>query len=768
MLSAEFESDVRLLRWAQNQTAHPGNGAPLNLDSFMKGLNDQLDVERGRMSSLLGLPPDTKPATLAALVPEFVPEKGSPSAGLPALADKLISDIRARQIDSIRRTLFENGLPQGFGSDDDLMSQIKANTIADRMSYKGFTPVATAGMFRGTLVTGGFLEAPDPRDIERALENVMSDVLRKQLESDGRLHELALRLNQLMSQVQDGGNELEAQRRAIEAAEGDLKARTALATDAQGNLSSDPQTRAAVIAAQQRLLDAWSLFGRTMVDTKSAFITLVTELHALGQSSAGALKPFESPLQRAPRALRQDPRSQLVDYWTERMADPAFADAQDALLAKTGAAAPADARERIRAAADLYRSALKDGDAVRDGDFAGPEKLDLLTRNDAEGKRLLLRAEIERAISRLGALDPRSSPAAADIVAFFRADAEKSADDGTADRAQKRAVAEALRRTFLGATQPTPGVEAAFDRLEKLEKALDEKKEDLLTNYLSKAGDDPKDFVLKDLTLDAYLKAQSAFDAELAKTLESPEFAKDPGMARLLDGLYDVRASLDRAVDQAQSGRGMAALDALIMLEETRLRAARWSGRPPMEIDRVAEALQNLRDMRSVWADKTQDAGLEPVYALTRLGLNGERTWTVDQWLTKSEVEDQPEPRRRRFIAPPAGEVAIVPARREILHRQQLEASGRALRADRRRGRGERGARRRDEGRQRQRDGRRPRRAHEGLGLRGRRRTGRPGASARERRTELLGRLRRRGRQAQPLRAGPPVLLRARTPSAAR
>ena len=53
----------------------------------------------------------------------------------------------------------------------------------------------------------------------------MSDVLRKQLESDGRMKELSLHLNQLMTSVQDGEKELEARRGQIDAAEGGPAAR---------------------------------------------------------------------------------------------------------------------------------------------------------------------------------------------------------------------------------------------------------------------------------------------------------------------------------------------------------------------------------------------------------------------------------------------------------------------------------------------------------------------------------------------------------------
>ena len=70
-----------------------------------------------------------------------------------------------------------------------------------------------------------------------------------------------------------------------------------------------------------------------------------------------------------------------------------------------------------------------------------------------------------------------------------------------------------------------------------------------------------------------------------------------------------------KAAPAAQYGRGMAAIDALITLGETRLRAARWSGAPPIEIDRVAEELQTLRAERERWTHRQPD--LEPVYAVT-------------------------------------------------------------------------------------------------------------------------------------------------------
>ncbi|MEK7382658.1 MAG: hypothetical protein AAB262_05155, partial [Elusimicrobiota bacterium] len=572
--------------------------------------------------ALLGLPAATTLEDLARLVPEDDAAASGPSD----LSGRLIAEIRKRQIDSIRRILFEGGLPTGLGSEDGLMEQIKANTIAERMSYKGFTPVLAGGLFRGQSIYGGFLEAPDPREIERGLENVMSDVLRKDLEAGGRMKELSLHLQRLMLTVQDGAKELEARRRQVEAAEGDLRARAALA--------GEPGGMAEMRASQERLMRAWADFSASMVRTKSAFITLVSELKALGEGETGTLRPYQPPASREVRVVRRDASAELLDFWTERLADPGFEAASDALLARTGASVTPEARGRLSEAARSYRDALTVAQGVRTNTFADAERLSLLMRNDVEGKRLALRAAIVVALGGLGTLDPHTGPAAGEILAFFRAEAEKAAEAGTIDRAQKRAIAAQLRETFWRAMSSMPRVEAAFVRLEAQEKALDTAREALLADYLSNAGDNATRFILKDMRLDAYLKAQKSFDAELVKMLESPEFAKDPALARVLDGLHEVRASFERASSAAKYGRGMAALDALIMLEQTRLRGARWAGRPPTEVDRAAEALQTLNSTRERWTNGRTE--LQPIYAVTLM--QGEtHTWSVDKWLTAAE-----------------------------------------------------------------------------------------------------------------------------------
>ncbi|MCR4294752.1 MAG: hypothetical protein NUW21_04410, partial [Elusimicrobia bacterium] len=288
-------------------------------------LMTRLQAQRQQFVARLGLPPATKLDDLLRLVPDDAVAVGD----LRDLAGRLIGDIRLRQIDSIRRTLFDGGTPASWGNEDGIMGQIKAHTIAERMSYKGFTPVATFGYFRGTPIAGGFIEAPDPREIEAGLEKVMGEVLRKEMQSSGRLQELTLRLHSLMIRVEDGAKGLEARRKLIESAEGALRARA----ETSGVGSAEYK------AAQDSLVTAWNGFARAMTTTKADFITLVTELEALGEGSAGSLRPFRAPdVPETPLSARPDEKSQLLDYWAGRYADPSFEAAATALFSRMGTA----------------------------------------------------------------------------------------------------------------------------------------------------------------------------------------------------------------------------------------------------------------------------------------------------------------------------------------------------------------------------------------------------------------------------------------------
>ncbi len=616
ILAAQFESDARLLRWLRADGAGAG-------DPRVGDLTARLEASRDQLVALLGLDPATP---LEALV-RLVPEEATPAADLRDLSGRLIADIRERQLDTVRRNLFDGGLPASLGDEDAIMGQIRADTIAQRMSYKGFTPVAAFGVFRGRAIGSGFIEAPDPREIERGLENVMTDVLRRELQSTGRLQELTLRLHALMARVQDGGRQLEAQRRLIEAAESDLRARTALATTPAGVAEMD--------AARQRLVDAWLEFSRQMVDTRSSFITLVTELEALGVTGSN-LRPFTPP-QEAERALTPRPGTREAAHHAVQHLDPGFAAQSDALIERLGVGVPPTSPARLERAARALRTAQADAAAVELAAYSDAERADLLMRNDLEGKRLAVRAALAEIVGALGRFDARSNPASAELLGLLRARAVAVADGAAGDREARMAVVDRMRDEFWQRQDLDPAVGGAFARLEAKSRALEAARRALLAEYLTESGDDPTRFIIRDVTLDAFLRAQRALDDELVLTLESPAVAGSPAAVRTLDALYGVSATLERSYDRAKYGRGLDALDALISLEEARLRAARFNNRPPAEIDAAAEALQILRQTRERWLNGRNE--LQPVYALTRVDDRGRRTWTVDQWLTPDEFE---------------------------------------------------------------------------------------------------------------------------------
>jgi len=629
MLATQFEADVRLWRWAQERLSHPDGNGQGDFARFSGELRQRLMAESDEMAALLGLDARLEPEALLGRLVALVPESPSGARELGAVGEEFLSDVRKLAVEHVRRSIFDNGsLPAGLGSEDNLMGQLRADTIAQRMSYKGFTPVAAFGVFRGQSVGGAFLEAPDPQSIERGLTNVLSDALRKELESNGRLRELSARLSELMNRVKDGSRLIEARSRQIEAAQAEYRALLGLARDAAGLQEAR--------LAQERLVSAWLEFSRGLTETKAAFIELVCELEALGQGRSTVLRPAAATLPIDASQPRQNPRAELLEYWSRRMQEPGFVSGLDSILSQLGPGVTAEMRERLRGKAGLYQNAVRDGEAVLLRDFTAAERIDLLTRNDKEGKRLAVRSELAGLLDVLGRLDPHSNPAWARLLGFLRADIEEQSRQSGSERVREFETIAAMRAAYWHAVPAPVRIDGAFQRLENLHRDLKEAKQSLLESYLSDLHADPGDFVLKDVLLDKYLKAEIAFDAELVKIFKSPEVRQDRSYAQGLDGLYNMRRSLQRSWDAGRFGRGLRAVDALIMLEESRLAAERWRGASPEELGRTGLALQNLRELKARWLSGA--SGSPALHAVTKVGPDGRRLWTLDGWLTKDEV----------------------------------------------------------------------------------------------------------------------------------
>ena len=623
ILAGDFEANVHMLRWARGKTASPDGQFQGKLDEFIRRKDLQIKQARNQIVAMLGLDPRTSPEDLIALVPRH------PSGALDpdVIAKSFLEKVRQAPLEQIRKTVFESGLPGSLRDEDDLIHQITADMLAESFSFKGVNYVGSAGLFRGKMIAGGFAEAPDPSAIENGLEKVISRTLRSQLEKLGAQQELSLNLHSLFAKVQDGMILLEAKRKAIEALEEEYRA-------LMGQAKSDAQITEAD-AARERVVKAWLDFAEQITQTKSEFVALRGELEALELSSDVPLRAAGSEFEDMPR-LKHDPKEELLTYWTDRFLDDDFKSRQAAILDKLGAGVSPELKAKIAEKAHYFRMARRNADAVLHKDFAPGEKFEWLSRNDFQGKREALRAQLAELLKGLGTLE-KANPAWAELLGFLRSDIEKQDARSVLERAQRVVAGKGLRQAYWKAVPAPHAVDGAFASLEILNAKVDETRQVLLDGYMLNISRDPSYFILKDMLLDDYLKAQASFDAELVKTISSQEVREDKAYSWGLDGLYDIRGALARSIDGARSGRGMLALDALIMLEESRLAAAKWDERPQGELDAVAAALYSLKQTKQRWAKGASD--LTPLHAVTSISQDGSRLWTINGWLEAGEFK---------------------------------------------------------------------------------------------------------------------------------
>ena len=625
ILLSQFETNVRLERWVERSIATAPQGAlRAKLDETRADLMVRLDSQRAAIAALLRLDPATLLESLARLVPE---DPSGDGRDLSAIASRFVADAQSLEIDHLRRTIFEDGVPESFGNEDGFMQQLKADVIADRMSYKGFTPVVAFGYFRGAPAGGAFLEAPDPRAIERGLTKVLDDSLRRELLSQGRMQELTLKLHLLMTGVQDKSRLVEQRQVVVREAEADYKATVARFE----NGLARPEE---VVAAQDAVGRAWRDLMLDAAGLKNDFIELVTELEALGYPAQGRFAP--APRSRPQWMTQEDPSGEFVRYASQRLLDPKFAAELDARLAAMGPGVDPRLRGALREKAASYRLLSAAAEAVRVRTDDPRERLDLLAAADVEGRRQDVAAVLGLTMANLGRLDPRSNPGWASLLAFLADDVREQGGRADGERVYEAQALREMREAFWHAVPRDAAVEGAFKRLEALEAAKDEARQELLADALGTRLK-PTEFVMRDLLLDKYLKAQSAFDAELIKTFQSEEVRRDSALASSLNGLYGLRASLERQTDEARFGRAMAAMDALVMLQEGRLAALRFERALPGEIDPVALSLRQLQETKERW--RSEQGGLVPLYALTEVDAKGQRLWNVQGWHTAEEVD---------------------------------------------------------------------------------------------------------------------------------
>ncbi|MDE2293267.1 MAG: hypothetical protein KGL53_14390, partial [Elusimicrobia bacterium] len=596
-----------------------------------------LESQAAQLKALLGLDASATTARLAALVPADV--DGKPG-DVSTLAQRLLSDVSRLDMKRVRETVFDGGVPESFGNEDSLIHQIRADVIADRMSYKGFTPVAVFGLFRASPVNGVFLEAPDPRSIQAGLQDVLSDSVRRELESQGRMEDLSAQLHLLMTNVSGRAELAQRQAAAVEAAQ--ARYRQVAARVDQGL-----EDRTELLAAQDELVGTWLDLSTTLAQLKGDFISLVTELEALGYDSSKLLSAPSALPDRAADAA-PTPAARLADYASRRSLDPAFAERVSAALAALPGAGPAAAKAYTDAAS-TYREMSERVDELRHKtEFTPRERLDLMTKADVEGRRQQVEAVMRRVLDGVQD-DPQARQA---LEAVLGSDLTAQTSDAESKDASARALAAQLRADFLEGLSVPFELRGKLDALGALHVKLSAARQTLREEAL-RAVNAP-DFVLRDASLDRYLRLEAQYDEAVVRLYQDPAVKADKDLAGVLNGLHPLETSLERRQDLMRQGRGLLAIDALIDLQQDRLTALRWERGLPAQYDEALAALHQLTDLRAAWAAK-DPRGLSPLVALTQPGPDGTRRWSAAEWMTEAQLESlygkvSPDKDKRRFV----------------------------------------------------------------------------------------------------------------------
>ncbi|MDE1976204.1 MAG: hypothetical protein KGI84_02960, partial [Elusimicrobia bacterium] len=636
ILAADFAAKVQTLRYIDSQVRALkfGPGEQRQADEAIKGIRQALKADTVQIASLLNLPLDAAgktgvtDKTMAALM-ALVPDEGGDAQ---TIDQDLIGRLNNQSFGHIEQLLFNGQTPTIPGTNSAAaLSDIRTDILLKHMASSNITPVAAFGVFRGQPIEGLFLKTPDPTTVEAGLESVLSKDMLAKLKASGELQDLTLHLSQLMQAVRDDAQTLESQRRLIQSAQAQY----------EGLLGqSGPQAAANLQAAQSELIHAWLDFNSQAAKSKSDVIELSGEIQALGYSPSQEGTASSSDI--SSEAQPSGELSQgMMAYWADRTAASDFTARQQNILDGFGPLLSQDFKERLSSDIQAWSRARSEARRLRSGDLPAVKKDALLVQNDAAGKQEAVEQDLAALVNALSSAGSSSAAASSDLkqlLVFLQNDMDAQANATKNQRLKYNKSVEELRKAYWDSLSPglPPKVAGAFTRLESLQKSLREDWQSLLDSYMENdSGTEP--FIMKDVQLDAYLKDQHAFNQEIISLLKSEDVRKNPAALEGLEALYDVRTALNQEIAVAQYGRGMAALDALIELDQVRLDAARGESKGPDAIAAAAQSLQTLEAMKQRWLNGTDS--LQPVYAVLPIMGDGKGVSVVAEWLTQKEID---------------------------------------------------------------------------------------------------------------------------------
>ena len=234
--------------------------------------------------------------------------------------------------------------------------------------------------------------------------------------------------------------------------------------------------------------------------------------------------------------------------------------------------------EPLKTASGLLLQDVWDEFGVRSNDFTPIEKSDLLDKvhKKIQKHRGQIIDAIRSIVNTIGTLDPEANGQWKPIYDFLVEDVNTTLAAALADRGQKLAVAHELRGTFLNATKPPATLSASYEKLEGINEQLVSLRVQMIEKALA-PGQTLAAFARSDAR--DYLDLQRQFDEDLVQAIDQVD---DPSWVRVFDGVFDVRASLNRHEGYLKFGYDAESVDLLREIAETYVLGVGWG---EIEID---------------------------------------------------------------------------------------------------------------------------------------------------------------------------------------
>jgi len=355
------------------------------------------------------------------------------------------------------------------------------------------------------------------------------------------------------------------------------------------------------------------------------------------------------------------PHPQVIAYVSERILDPSFRPLFIQAIREESTLA-ASATELARAASET-KTMWEDADTIRYFNKLSNEEKAKLQRNAAVPERIEnLRRWMKSIFVHLAKLEREGSTTRRKVYKLVKDDLAQQYYGATDALLDSFDLSDAMRDAYLqGLTEKpfkeNPTLAAQMERVKAAFKAIRGKKANFPYSAL-RFEQTPMEWLAHDVRLNEFLDAVINLDSETFQLFSMRVVKQDEFLAKDLDGLYDIRGSLERSRLFADGGRRALSLEIMIDLADITLSAHQymdslelkqdgtwtpvsWNGYSSLQLATLKRTTERFKQYRDAWL---RDRSQSPLYAAIEIDDDGKRTWHVGgwllwDWLTSADIE---------------------------------------------------------------------------------------------------------------------------------